>query len=212
METYVVRVWLSDKPGVLGQVASNIGAIGGDVIGIEILERGGGQAVDELIVALPDSVSAGDLAASVSAVPGAGLEEVRLVAGDRPDATVVALEAAARLAEMEPAKRVDGLAREVVELFEATWVNVIDMATGDSVVAMGSGPEAPWLAAFVAGSRHLAPEDRATTVPADLAWAKVDAHNLAIAVGRPAAFRARERHQLAMLARIASALSIDPGA
>lgn len=208
----MVRVWLSDKPGVLGQVASQIGAIGGDVIGIEILERGGGQAVDELIVALPDDVSSGDLAAAVSAVNGAGLEEVRLVAGDRPDAAVVALEAAARLTEMEPAKRVDGLAREVVELFEAAWVNILDMETGDSVVAMGLGPEAPWLAAFVAGSRHLAPEDRAATVPADLAWAKIDAHNLAVTVGRTAAFRARERHQLAMLARIVSALPIDPGA
>ncbi len=206
----MVRVWLSDKPGVLGQVATQIGAIGGDVVGIEILERGGGQAVDELIVALPDGVGADDLVAAVGRINGAGLEEVRAVSGGRPDSALVALEAGARLVEMEPAKRIEALAREVLELFEAAWTNVIDATTGECVVALGSGPEAPWLAAFVAGSRHLAPEDRAASAPADLAWASIDAHNLVIAVGRASAFRARERRQLATLARITSGLAIDP--
>ena len=52
--TYLVRVWLPDRPGALGQVASRIGAVRGDVVGIEILERGAGRAVDELVVALPE--------------------------------------------------------------------------------------------------------------------------------------------------------------
>lgn len=54
METFVIRLWLPDRPGALGQVASRIGAVRGDVVGIDILERGGGQAVDELVVELPD--------------------------------------------------------------------------------------------------------------------------------------------------------------
>lgn len=33
VETYVVRVWMPDRPGALGQVASRIGAVGGDVVG-----------------------------------------------------------------------------------------------------------------------------------------------------------------------------------
>ena len=52
--TYVVRVWMPDRPGALGQVASRIGAVGGDVVGIDILERGAGRAIDELVVELPD--------------------------------------------------------------------------------------------------------------------------------------------------------------
>ena len=36
------------SPSALGQVASRIGAVHGDVIGIEILERGGGSAIDDL--------------------------------------------------------------------------------------------------------------------------------------------------------------------
>ena len=54
MGTYVVRVWLPDRPGALGQVASRIGAVRGDVTGIDILERGAGRAIDELVVELPD--------------------------------------------------------------------------------------------------------------------------------------------------------------
>ena len=45
MEHYAVRVWLPDRPGALGQVASRIGAVRGDVVGIEILQRGAGRAI-----------------------------------------------------------------------------------------------------------------------------------------------------------------------
>ena len=54
MESYVVRIWLPDRPGALGQVASRIGAVRGEIVGIEILERGAGRAVDELVVDLPE--------------------------------------------------------------------------------------------------------------------------------------------------------------
>ena len=49
---YLVRVWLPDRPGALGQVASRIGAAKGDVVGIEILERGAGRVIDEIVVEL----------------------------------------------------------------------------------------------------------------------------------------------------------------
>ena len=50
-----LRVWLPDRPGALGAVASRIGGVKGDVIGIEILEQGAGRAVDDLVVALPSA-------------------------------------------------------------------------------------------------------------------------------------------------------------
>jgi hypothetical protein len=46
MDTYVVRLWLPDRPGALGLVATRIGAVRGDVLSIEIIERDGGQAID----------------------------------------------------------------------------------------------------------------------------------------------------------------------
>ena len=57
MESYVVRMWLPDRPGALGQVASRIGAVRGEIVGIEILERGAGRAIDELVVDLPERVA-----------------------------------------------------------------------------------------------------------------------------------------------------------
>ena len=86
MHTVVVRVWLPDRPGALGQVASRIGAVRGDVLGIEILESGGGSAVDELVVALPDEQLVDLLVAEVSAVDGVAVEDVRPIEGDRADA------------------------------------------------------------------------------------------------------------------------------
>ena len=51
-----MRVWLPDRPGALGAVASRIGAVRGDLVGVDILERGAGRAIDELVVELPTRV------------------------------------------------------------------------------------------------------------------------------------------------------------
>lgn len=53
VERYLLRVTLPDRPGALGQVASRIGAVGGDIVAVDILSRGDGQAVDEFVVELP---------------------------------------------------------------------------------------------------------------------------------------------------------------
>ena len=97
METFVVRVWLPDRPGALGQVASRVGAVRGDVIGIDILERGGGLAVDEIVVGMPDGSDIDLLVSEISQVDGVAVEDVRRVASDRPDGGLFALAMAADL-------------------------------------------------------------------------------------------------------------------
>ena len=76
----MVRVWLPDRPGALGAVASRIGAVRGDVVGIEILERGGGRAVDDLVVQLPDDGLVDLLVAEMIQVDGVDVEDVRPLA------------------------------------------------------------------------------------------------------------------------------------
>ena len=49
MAGYVVRIALPDRPGALGLVASRIGAVGGDIVAINILERDEGHSVDEFL-------------------------------------------------------------------------------------------------------------------------------------------------------------------
>jgi len=211
MDTFVVRVWVPDRPGALGQVASRIGAVGGDVVGIEILERGAGMAIDELVVTLPGSDVVDLLVAEVSQVDGAAVEEVRAVDPSRPDSSIVALQAAARLVDVEPPKRLDQLCREMVDLVDGAWAAAIVLSPPRTLVEFGEAPEAGWLAAFIEGSRHLAPGDRDAAAPPDLAWARLDNLGVAVAVGRHGwSFRARERQQLQLLGQIGSGLLERP--
>jgi len=199
--TCVVRLWLPDRPGALGQVASRVGSVRGDVVGIDILERGGGRAVDELTLSLPDVGLIDLLLAEIAQVDGVAVEDIWLVDGDRPDAGIVALEVAARLAEVDPADCLEVLGRGLLAAFGGQWVVVLDGAT--PVVSIGRAiPDLAWLTAFLAGSRHLG----ADTSPGDIAWAHVGDAGMAVAVGRSGRpFHARERHHTALLARIAGA-------
>ena len=86
-----MRVWLPDRPGALGLVASRIGAIGGDIVGIDVLERSEHIAVDEFAVMLPDRDLVSLLVREIEEVDGASVEEWREVA-TFPDPRLDALE------------------------------------------------------------------------------------------------------------------------
>jgi len=85
MPVVAVRVWLPDRPGALGAVASRIGAVGGDVIGIDIIDRGAGRAVDELVVQLPEDGLTDLLLREVADVEGVDVEDVRTLDGPPPE-------------------------------------------------------------------------------------------------------------------------------
>ena len=146
-------------------MASRVGSVRGDVVGIDILERGGGRAVDELTLTLPDASLIDLLLAEIAQVDGVAVEDIWLVDGDRPDAGVVALEVAARLAEADPADCLDELCRGLLAAMGGQWAAVLDGAV--PVVTTGRPvPDLAWLTAFLAGSRHLDPD----TSPGDIAW------------------------------------------
>src|SRR3546814_7361441 len=79
METCIVRVWLPDRPGALGEVATAIGAVQAEIVGIDILERCAGRAIDELAVQLPHAATVPRLVSSIRAVPGVDIEDLRLL-------------------------------------------------------------------------------------------------------------------------------------
>ena len=105
MPTFVLRVWLPDRPGALGAVASRIGAVRGDLVGIDILERGGGRAIDELAVELPEERLVPLLVSEVGQVDGVDVEEVRPANGPLPDPRLDALETAATKREKRPPRK-----------------------------------------------------------------------------------------------------------
>ncbi|MEN9505050.1 MAG: hypothetical protein RI958_976 [Actinomycetota bacterium] len=214
VETFIVRVWLPDRPGALGQVASRIGAVRGDVVGIDILERGGGRAVDELVVTVPGSEVLDLLVAEICQVDGVAVEEIRPVVRPHADIGVMVLEVAAELVESPAADRLAVLCARLGELVDATWVVALDHDTEEVLAATGERPDSAWLSAFLQGSRHLT--DDHAGAPSDVAWGRLPVPSrpgetslgVTVAVGRAGrAIHARERQQIGLFCRLVSALA-----
>jgi ACT domain-containing protein len=80
--SYLLRIRLPDRPGALGLVASRIGAVGGDIVAIDILGRDRGRAVDEFVVELAGPHLIDLLTNEIHEVDGAVVEEVRMLAAE----------------------------------------------------------------------------------------------------------------------------------
>jgi ACT domain-containing protein len=76
MARYVARIALPDRPGALGQVASRIGAVGGDIVAVHILERDGGNAVDEFEIELAGEHLVELLRTEIQEVDGAAVRDI----------------------------------------------------------------------------------------------------------------------------------------
>lgn len=79
MDRFLLRVRLVDRPGALGQVASRIGAVGGDIVAIDILQRGGGEVIDEFQIELDGEHLVELLRSEIHEVDGATVETIRRV-------------------------------------------------------------------------------------------------------------------------------------
>ena len=205
-----MRVWMPDRPGALGQVASRIGAVRGDVVGIDILERGAGRAIDELIVELPDDSLLDLLLSEIAAVDGVDVEDVRPAVDSLRDPHLAALESAAMLVEASGIDELlEILVQHVHDDFSAEWAAIVDPEAREVRAGEGAVPPAAWLEAFVEGSSsaQVAAHEAG---PDDVAWAALPSTGLNIVLsrgGRP--LRARERRQLAALARIADTRCVE---
>ena len=209
MTTYVVRVWVPDRPGALGAVASRIGAVRGDLVGIDILERGGGRAIDELVVDLPSDDLVPLLTAEMSQVDGVDVEDVRLADEADHDPRLGALEAAAVLVEQFTLDGLFGaLCHHARGTFDADWAVLLDLAGPTPLATAGDPPPATWLAAFLHGtSAAVIATDGG---PDDVAWAALPTADQALVLGRQGRpFRSRERRQLVALSRIADSRRIE---
>ncbi len=213
MDTYVVRVWMPDRPGALGQVASRIGAVRGDVVGIDILERGAGRAIDELVVRLPDASLLGLLVAEIKAVDGVDVEDVRPASDALRDPRLDALETAATLVGAATGEELlASLVSHAQQDFAADWATMVDLAQVRLRASTGPAPSPAWLGAFLQGSRSSERVAAGETGPDDVAWAPLPSAGLHLVLGRSGRpLRARERRQVAALARIADARWAEVG-
>ncbi len=199
----LVRVWLPDRPGALGLVASRIGSVGGDIVGIDVLERGTDVAVDEFAVELKQADLVELMVREIEEVDGASVEEVRLVSAF-PDPRLDALESAAGLCESGSVAALHAeLVAHLCEEFLADWAALL--LDGECVESVGdSRPDPGLLSALAAGTAASPLVADGMTGPEDLAVGRLPKHDATLLVGRDGhPFRRRERAQLLALARIA---------
>lgn len=199
----VVRVWLPDRPGALGLVASRIGAIGADIVGVDVLERSEHVAVDEFAVVLASMDLVKLLVREIEEVDGASVEQWERV--DRfPDARLDALETVERVFDADDVVALWGrLVERVRDEFGADWAAVL--RGRELVTSVGNNvPDASVLDALATGTGASPSVAAGDSGPEDLAVAPLPANGVVLLVGRDGhPFRRRERHQLLALARIA---------
>ena len=200
-----MRIWLPDAPGALGAVAAEIGALKGNVVGLEVLEREAGVAIDELVVELPDEPGAVDaVCRGVRNVPGVGVEEVTELhteARDREDSVLAA--AAAILQAATPNAAMNALTGHLMALFDLSWLALADDELAGFVEVHGDVPSVPWVAAFAEGSRSGADPANDTT-GSGVFVEPVPETGFVVCGGRPVPIRRRERHEIALLVMVAA--------
>jgi hypothetical protein len=195
-----MRIWLPDAPGVLGAVAAEIGAVNGNVIGLEVLEREAGVAIDELVVELPDIPGSVDaVCKGIRNIPGAGVEDVRELAAAAQDREDTVLNAAAAILQAATTTAaMNTLAAQLMSLFDLTWLAVADFGMQTFTEVHGEVPGIAWLTAFAEGSQSGADPSNDTTSSGVFVEA-IPETELTVCGGRPAPIRRRERHAIAML-------------
>jgi len=211
--SYLLRVLLPDRPGMLGAVATALGAAGADILSVDVVERSAGVAVDDLIVELPPGKLADALVTAAVSVPGVTVESIQryYVGAGEAHAELELLEALATAPDRAAELLVSGAPR----IFRAGWALVVRYDERGPLVE-ASSPAAPDLADLdlpwlpLARARVLDPTAR--WVPAEwgalgteLAAAPLGDPDRAVLVGRPGgpAWRPSEVLRLAHLAGIA---------
>jgi hypothetical protein len=199
----VVRVWLADRPGALGQVASRIGAIRGDIIGVDVLERTEAVAIDEFAVSLPDLDHVPLLVREIEEVDGASVEEWRVVE-QFPDPRLDALLTADRVCRAGTRDEVLAvITRQAFTEFNLDWSAALD--GGSLAASAGDGmPDLSLLHALAAGTQASPLVATGEAGPDDLMVAPLADSGATLLCGREGhPFRRRERRQLLALGSIA---------
>lgn len=163
MVSFLIRVLLPDSPGTLGAVATALGTVGADILSVDVVERGTGTAVDDLVVELPSGRLPDALITAAESVEGVVVDAVRPYAG------VLDTHRELELVEEIAARPKDGLAilaEGVPRIVRAGWAVVVEYAEAGALrlASSNAAPETPitdlpWL-----------PLERATVLDSEDDW------------------------------------------
>ena len=146
--TYLLRLVVPDRPGILGAVATALGLAGIDIVTVDVLERGGGTAVDDIVVELPEDRVVDSLITAAVSVPGVHVESLRPFAGQLDTHRELDLLESLSRAGEGTAKL---LAAELPRVFHSGWAVVLDAGPDAEVLAASdaapslAGVPLPWL-------------------------------------------------------------------
>lgn len=213
--SYLLRIVLPDKPGSLGAVATALGNAGADILGVDVVERSHGHAIDDLAVELSAGRPPDVLITAAESIPGVQVESVRPHSG-RLD-THRELELIEDIAA-DPANGPALLAAGVPRIFRAGWA-LIATRDGTRAYRIAESPAAPetragdlaWLplthAIVIDPAVHVVPE-LWTDLDTELAAAPFGPPTQVLVVGRPGgpAFRRSELARLNHLAGIVTTM------
>ena len=217
MPSYLLRVQLEDRPGSLGSLAVALGSVGADILSLDVVERGAGYAIDDLVVDLPHGAMPDTLITAAERLEGVRVDTIRphtgLLEAHRELELIDHIAAAAD----RPA-RLQVLADEAPRVLRVGWCTVSQLTASGLQRLVGSpgAPEtqaltAPWLpisrAEALDGSADWVPQawrDMDTT----LAAAPLGEPHTAVVLGRPGGplFRPSEVARLGYLAGIVATI------
>ena len=192
-----LRVRLPDRPGALGLVASRIGAVRGDVLGVEILEVIGTSVLDEIVVRLDTAEVLELMIGEINAVDGTSVDHVRPITDGRADPSLSALRAAVRCAEAPGERWAEEFCDALIGWCDAQWVLIEESDSGAMVFGRGERPAAPAPDTATEASREIRVEMVRRGVRLNVGVTDRPIHD-------------RDRLRVALLARLVDAL-VDPG-
>jgi hypothetical protein len=215
--TYLLRVQLEDRPGSLGSLAVALGSVGADILSLDVVERGSGYAVDDLVVELPQGAMPDTLITAAENLNGIYVDAIRphtgLLEAHRELELIDHIAAAGN-----KANKLQVLADEAPRVLRVAWCTVITLTDDGPHRVVGSrgapetrAAETPWLplehAEALDGEADWVPQlwrDMNTT----LAAAPLGDPRTAVVLARPGGplFRPSEVARLGYLAGIVATI------
>jgi len=217
VSSYLLRVQLADRPGSLGSLAVALGSVGADILSLDVVERGSGYAIDDLVVELPARAMPDTLITAAEALNGVRVDSLRPHTGQLDTHRELALIDHVAAAGDTTAK-LKVLVDEAPQVLRVSWCTVLRSSDDgfQPVVGSSGAPETglddvPWMPIEAATALDAA-DDWVPQVWRELDTTLVAAplgdSDTAVMLGRPGgpAFRPSEVARLGYLAGIVGTL------